>query len=123
MILVAEYELQRVLAGRKLDLRFGLPGAEVKVVEVVRDRLIEWRQRHIDEDVMMSGVLPVRTRGRDAHATQTEMNHGPGANCGAVLQINKVDQGAWRGWRGSTGLRKRRQCNESKAPENEDCRK
>src|ERR1700750_3448996 len=37
---IGEQQAQLVLADRERDLRFGLAGAEVQVVEVVRDRLV-----------------------------------------------------------------------------------
>src|SRR5579862_3756936 len=41
---VAEQQTQPVPAGRQRDLRLGLSGAEVQMVEVVRNRLVERRQ-------------------------------------------------------------------------------
>jgi hypothetical protein len=41
--LVAEQQLNRVDPEREVDLRLGLSGAEVQVVEVARDRLVERR--------------------------------------------------------------------------------
>ena len=71
-------ELQRVLAVLERDLGLGLAGAEMQVVEVARDRLVERRQVGVDQQVMMAGVLAVRAGGRDAHVAQAEIDRGLG---------------------------------------------
>jgi hypothetical protein len=43
VILVAQKKLELMRAEWKRDLRLSLPRAEVQVVEVIRNRLIEWR--------------------------------------------------------------------------------
>ena len=55
---VSEHELKRVLARWKLDARFGLAGAKMKVRFVLRKRLIGIeRLIHVDQKVMMSASL------------------------------------------------------------------
>jgi hypothetical protein len=54
---ITHQELQRVLPGRQLDPYLGLPAAEVKVITVVWDRLIERRQvGDVDQEVMVGGL-------------------------------------------------------------------
>jgi hypothetical protein len=43
MVLVSQQQLQCVLARRERDLGFGLTGAVMQMIEVIRDRLIEGR--------------------------------------------------------------------------------
>ena len=74
VILVAEHELQGVLAGRQRDLGFGLAGAEMQMLEVVRDFGIERRRRRVDDQVMMARIGAIGTCRRDAHAAQAEMD-------------------------------------------------
>ena len=54
VILVAEQQLERVLAVLEGDLGLGLAAAEVEMVEVVGDRLIERRQIGIDQQMVMA---------------------------------------------------------------------
>ena len=54
MILVSHEQLKRVLAVLERNLGLGLAAAEVKVIEVIRDRLIERRQLGVDQQVMMA---------------------------------------------------------------------
>ena len=49
MVLVAHQQLQRMVAGLERDIRLGLAGAEVQMVEVGGNRLIERRQLGIDQ--------------------------------------------------------------------------
>jgi|ERR1700757_5209404 hypothetical protein len=62
VILVAEQELEGVLA-----VGLGLHGAEVQMIEVVRNRLAERRQFGVDQQMVMARVLAVRPSGRNAH--------------------------------------------------------
>ena len=54
MVLVSHEQLQRVLAVLERDLGLGLAAAEVKVIEVVRDRLVERGQLGVDQQVMVA---------------------------------------------------------------------
>ena len=59
---ITQQELQSVLSCGQRNLRLGLSGAEMNVVEVGGDRLIDWRQRSVDEKVMMTGIRPDSSR-------------------------------------------------------------
>ena len=61
MALVAKQQLNRVDPERQVDLRLGLPRAEVQVVEVARDRLVERRHRGVDQEMMVAGIGPFRS--------------------------------------------------------------
>src|SRR5262245_3117844 len=73
MLGIAEHELKRMRAGRQFEPHFGLAGAEVQVVLVLRDRLV-WVERRIDIDqqMMMSGVLRRIAGSRNPHVAQPE---------------------------------------------------
>ena len=96
MILVAEDELQGVLARRQRHLGFGLAGAEMQVIEVVRQRPVERRRRHVDDQVVVAGILPVEPGRGDAHVAQAEMDGRLGGQRRAILDIDEMDRGARR---------------------------
>src|ERR1043165_3825531 len=104
VILVAEKQLESVLPGGELDLCLGLPGAEMKVVEVIGDGLIQWRKRHINENMMMAGVFLVGACRRYAHPAQSEMDGRPRADRRAVFQVHEVNRGTRRRWRRTAAL-------------------
>ena len=74
VVLIAEQQLQCVRPRRQRQFNLGLPAAKVEMVFVVRDRLIEGRQIRIDQQVMMAGIGLLRSRGRNAHSMQPEVN-------------------------------------------------
>ena len=49
VIFVTKQQLQRVHPERQSNLGFSLARPEVEVIGVARNRLIEWRQRRIDQ--------------------------------------------------------------------------
>ena len=54
---IAEDELQRVRTGREVDARLGLPGAEMQVVPVGRDRLGRVQGLvDVDQKVMVADI-------------------------------------------------------------------
>ena len=54
MVLVAEHELQGVLARRQGDIGFSLAGAEMQMLKVVGYFGVEWGRRRVDDQVMMT---------------------------------------------------------------------
>jgi hypothetical protein len=64
VVLVTHEQLQGVRARLERNLGLALPGAEVKVVEVVGNRLVERRQLRVDEQMVMTRVLAVRGKAR-----------------------------------------------------------
>jgi hypothetical protein len=87
---VAEQKLQLVPAERERHRRLGLAGAEVQVLEVVRDRLIERRQFGIDDEMMVPGVGIGQPRRRDTHVDQSEMDRDVRRNLVAVLHADEI---------------------------------
>lgn len=63
MIAVAEQQLNCVFAQRQRHAGFGLTGAKMKMMRIVSDRLVERRQRCVDQQVMMAGVGGVESAG------------------------------------------------------------
>jgi hypothetical protein len=74
VILVAEKQLKRMVAGLERDGGFGLSSAEMQVIEIARDRLIKRRQIGIDEKVMMTRIWALGARRRHAHVFEPKMN-------------------------------------------------
>ena len=72
MVAVSEYELERVLTGGQRQRHLGLPGTEMPVLVVGRDR----KGKHtgfelsVDQEVMVPGVGIVRAGTADGHAGQ-----------------------------------------------------
>src|SRR4029077_11854862 len=72
MALVAEQELQRVYSQWQRHSCFRLPGAEVQMIEVIRDRLVERGQLGIDQEMVMAGIGLFDACWRYAHIDQTK---------------------------------------------------
>ncbi len=81
---------------REIDRGLRLARAEVEMVEVVRDRLIERRQVRVDQHMVMSRVRPVRTGRGDAHVAQPEVDRELRGDVRAVLEVREIERGARR---------------------------
>ena len=103
VILVSQQQLQRVLAGRERDLRLGLAGAVMQMIEVVRNRLVERRQVGVDQQMVVTGMLAIQAGGPDPHVPQAEMDRQLGRNGGTVLEIDEVHLGSGRRSGGTSG--------------------
>ena len=111
---VPEQQLERVAAFRQGHGGFGLAGAEMQVVLIVRDRLIERRQRRIDEKMVMSRVRLVHAGRSNAHLLKSEAHRESGRHIRPVVGRYDIDAragrrgmaGSWR--RGLRGLCRRR---------------
>ena len=88
---IAQQQLQRVPAGRERDLSFGLAGAKMQMVEVGGNCLAEWRQRGIDDQVVMTRIGLVDAGRRNAHADQAEADHGLERDVIPIVRLNEVD--------------------------------
>ena len=123
---VPEQQLQRMPAPRQGDGRFGLAGAEMQVVFVVRNRLIQGRQPRVDKQMVMSGIRLVHAGRRNAHLFEAEANGERGRHVRAVVRRHDVDARACRrGMAGSwrRGLRRRRRARARiPRPSHESCR-
>ena len=102
MFVVAQQELQRMVAGRQRDFRLGLGAAEMQMVEVARDLPIKCRKRRIDQQVMMSAVGLAGARRRQFHSGDAEFHRHLTLDRGAVRRLYQGNTGASR--RGRSGL-------------------
>src|SRR5690242_6301752 len=96
---------------RQREFDFRLAAAEMEVVLVVGNRLVEGRQVRVDQEVVMTRVGPFGSGWRNPHSMQTEMDRCLRTDYGAVFDVNEFNFCAGRGWRGSAllgGLRKGR---------------
>ena len=84
-------------AKRQVDRRFGLAGPEMQMIEVVRDRLIEWRERLVDDHVMVARIRLLDSCRRDAHIHQAEPQQHFGRNVRVIGRIGDIQPCA--GWR------------------------
>lgn len=62
MVGIADQHLERMGPGRQLDPRLGLAAAEMQVVLVIGDRLVQRRKVAVDDQVVVPGVVPADTR-------------------------------------------------------------
>src|SRR5215467_13886818 len=91
-----------MLARGQTHLGLGLAGAKMQVREVVWNRLIQRRQFRIDQQMVMSGILSVGARGCYSHTAKPEMNDRLGRQRVAVLDVDEIYGGSWRGRCGRT---------------------
>src|SRR3954454_7720537 len=89
VVLVAEQELQSVVAWGQRHFCFGLPSAEMQMIEIVRDRLIEGGHRSVDQEMVVAGIRAIGSGGRNSHIPKTEVDH---AFCGNGCAIPEVDE-------------------------------
>ena len=105
--LIPQEKLEGVLSGGQVDLSLGLSGAEMQVIEIVWNWLIQWRKLGIDQQMVVPGILPVGARRRHAHPAQSEMNRGPGWKRRAIVEVDEIDRspcGRRRRSAGDSGL-------------------
>src|SRR5436305_535883 len=114
VVLVSEQELKRMRAMLERDLSLALPSAEMEMIEVVRDGFIERRELSVDQQVMMTRVLAIRTRRCNAHVAQPEIELQLCRHGRSILEIDKVDLGSGAGRSRTAGaLRVRCRCSSS----------
>lgn len=101
MVGVAEEQLKRVLAQRKVNSCFGLSRSEVQMIEVVRYRLIQRRQLGVDQKMVVAGVGLVDARRRHAHVGKTKVNGRLRRKHGSVLHADEINPCVR--WRSSPG--------------------
>ena len=101
MVGVAEEQLKRVLAQRKVNCCFGLSRSEVQMIEVIRYRLIQRRQLGVDQEMVVAGVGLFDARRRHAHVDKTKVNGRLLRKHGFVPQADEINPGVR--WRSSPG--------------------
>ncbi len=68
--MIAHQKLQSMCSGGKFYTGFRLTSAEVQVIVVGWNILIERRKRRVDDNVMMPCIRPFNARRRDTDATR-----------------------------------------------------
>ena len=97
MIFVGQDQLQCVTTYGQIDLGFGLTCSKMEMIEVIRYRLIEWRQARIDQQVMVARIQLFETSGGHAHPDESETDDGRWFDVRTILGMNKIDLRArWR---------------------------
>jgi len=91
MVEIAEQELKSMSAGRQRDRRLGLAGAEMQMIGVVWNRLVERRQRRIDQKMVVPGIGSVDAGRRNAHADQPKSYRQRLRDLSAVAGIDEID--------------------------------
>jgi hypothetical protein len=76
----------------------------MQMVEVVRYRLVERRRFSINNDVKMSRILAIRSRRRDSHIAQPEIDLQFGRDLGPILKIDEIDLRARPRGSGASGF-------------------
>jgi len=73
VVRVAQYKLKRMWAGGQLDTGLGLASAEVKVLFIVRNFLIQvQRLVDVDQEMMMTRIWVFVSRVCDTHVPEPE---------------------------------------------------
>ena len=70
---VAEQQLQCMATRRQRNRRLGLTGAEVQMIFVVRNRLVQRGQWRIYQQMMMARICLFDSCGRDAHVDEANL--------------------------------------------------
>jgi hypothetical protein len=96
VILVGEKKLERVPTWRQRHLGLRLSAAEMEMLRIVRDGLVERRQVRINNEMVVPGVELRDSRGRDAHAFQAEVKDRRCLKGLAVLDVDKINGRARR---------------------------
>src|SRR5271166_2833747 len=106
VILVGEKKLERVPAWRQRHLGLRLSAAEMEMLRIVGDWLVERRQVRIDKKMVVPGVELHDSGGRDTHALQAEVQDRRCLKGVAVLNIHKINGRTRRrfGWSASMNL-------------------
>jgi hypothetical protein len=104
VVRIAHKQLQRVRARRQRQCDLSLARAEMQIVLVVRDRVVQGRQIPVDEKMKVSCIRFLRSDQRDPDPIKPETDRGVRANDGAVLEIKELGLRAWRRRSPSPGL-------------------
>ena len=91
VIFITKQQLQRVHTERQGNLRFGLARAEMEVIGVAGNRLIERRQRRIDQEMVMAGIGLFKPSRRDTHSYEPKPYGGRLGHIAAIGRIFEID--------------------------------
>jgi len=73
-----------------------LTGAEVEVIEIVGDGLVEGRQLSIDQQMVMTGIRTIQPGGCNPHLLQTETDSHFRWNGRAIIEMYEINSRAFR---------------------------
>ena len=93
---VSEHELQRVGSGWQRNSRFRLPLAEMAVIVIHRDRVLECGtcQLLVDQEMMVTGSscsLALKASRRNAHAGKAKLYDDRAGNRVTILEVDEID--------------------------------
>jgi len=91
VIFVAKKQLECVRSQRQRDLRLGLTRPKVQVIEIIRNRLPQRRQRGIDHQMVVPGIGFLHAGRRHTHVDETEADHRRTRNVAAVGWVYEID--------------------------------
>jgi len=98
MLGIAQHQLESVFAGRELDTCLGLTRSEMKMGFVLRDRFVGIESfTHVNQQMMVAGVLKVIARMRYAHVAEAEAAPESAFDRCAVLRPYEIEKGSLRG--------------------------
>lgn len=88
---IAHQQLQGVFARRKAQFGFGLPLTEMQMVIIIGDWLIQWWQRGIDQQMVVTRSWFVDTRGGKCHIFEAKAHQHRVADGRAILWREEKD--------------------------------
>ncbi len=74
MVAITQNQLQRVRSGLKFQDGLGLPLAKMDLLRIFRDRLGQFRQLRIDQQVMVTRIFKAVTRWGNGHSADSELD-------------------------------------------------
>ena len=96
VLCVAEQQLQCMATWRQRNRRLGLTGAEVQMIFVVRNWLVQGGQRRIYQQMMMAGICLFDPSRREAHIDETESDRHRLRDVIPIGRRNDILSGAGR---------------------------
>ena len=95
VIFITKEQLKRVHPERQGNLCLGLARSEMEVIGVAGNGLIERRQRRIDQEMVMAGIVLFKSRRRDTHAYQPKPYGRRLGHVAAIGRIFEIDLRIW----------------------------
>ena len=96
VIFVTEDKLERMLSERKRDLRLGLSRAKMQVIEIIRNGLIQRRQRDVHHQVMVAGIGFLDTSRGHPHVNEPKAYGRLARYVGSIGRVDEINLGIGR---------------------------
>ena len=74
VLIVCQYELKRMPAGRQRYGLLCLSASEMEMVGIVRNLAVQWRRVGVDDEVVVPCIRLIHSRRGNAHAFEAEVN-------------------------------------------------